>query len=79
MCFFMYFHGVTSIGTRGAECPLDSKTTVTNREKEKKKRGEKLGGKKRKKTSGKNQEKRGKIGKKMPKLGRFFHFAPPDK
>ena len=28
---------------------------------------------------GKNQEKRGKIRKKRQKLGRVFHFAPPDR
>ena len=28
---------------------------------------------------GKNQENRGKIGKKWQKLGRFFHFVPPDR
>ena len=27
----------------------------------------------------KNQEKSGEIGKKRQKLGRFFHFAPPDR
>ena len=32
-----------------------------------------------KKKNAKNQEKRGKIGKKSQKSGSFFHFDPPDR
>ena len=61
--------GVASIGARGQSAPLDSKIIVKNQEKK--------GGNWEKREE--KSRKRGKIGKKRQKSGRFFHFAAPGK